>query len=474
MPGFVGRQPELERLKQATLKKTASLIVVKGRRRVGKSRLIEEFAANFDHFYAFEGLPPRKDATQQDQLDEFSRQMAEQFKTPVAQYRDWGDILWAVGERVPKGKVLLFFDEISWMGSKDPDFLGKIKNAWDQRFKKNDRLVFVVCGSASAWIEDNMLLNTGFAGRISFALTLEELPLPDCNRFWPAGISAHEKFKVLSVTGGIPKYLEEIDPKRSAEENIKRLCFMRGGLLVEEFDQIFADIFLRNSKAYRQILEMLCSGPKEMGQLKRELTGDGHGRIAEYLRELELAGFIARDYTLNLKTGNDARLSRFRLKDNYVRFYLKYIAKSRSKIERDNYAVKSLASLPEWPTIIALQFENLVLGNRRALHRMMGLAPEEIVNDNPFYQRKTARHAGCQIDYLIQAKFGTAYVCEIKFSTNAIGSSVIQEVQAKIDALSLPRGVSCRPVLIHVCGVTQELVDSDYFAHIVDMSELLK
>lgn len=61
---------------------------------------------------------------------------------------------------------------------------------------------------------------------------------------------------------------------------------------------------------------------------------------------------------------------------------MKYIAKSRSKIERDSYAVKSLASLPEWPTIIALQFKNLVLGNRRALHRMMGLAPEEIVNDN--------------------------------------------------------------------------------------------
>ena len=115
-----------------------------------------------------------------------------------------------------------------------------------------------------------------------------------------------------------------------------------------------------------------------------------------------------------------------------------------------------------------------MLSNRRALHRRMGLSPEDIVNDNPFYQRKTARYRGCQIDYLIQAKFGTAYVCEIKFSTNLIGSSVIQEVQAKIDALSLPRGMSCRPVLIHVCGVTQDLVDSDYFAHILDMSELLK
>jgi uncharacterized protein len=106
--------------------------------------------------------------------------------------------------------VLLFFDEISWMGSKDPTFLGKRKNAWDLQFKKNDRLVFVVCGSASSWIEENLLSSTGFVGRISYRLTLEELPLPDCNRFWPDSIATYEKFKILSVTGGVPKYLEEI------------------------------------------------------------------------------------------------------------------------------------------------------------------------------------------------------------------------------------------------------------------------
>jgi len=101
------------------------------------------------------------------------------------------------------------------------------------------------------------------------------------------------------------------------------------------------------------------------------------------------------------------------------------------------------------------------------------LSPEEIVNENPFYQHKTARQPGCQIDYLIQTKFDTLYVCEIKFSRNEITSTIIPEIRAKIGALSRPRGMSCRPVLIHVNGVSEEVTDSDYFAQIVDMGGLL-
>ncbi len=92
-------------------------------------------------------------------------------------------------------------------------------------------------------LKKNILSSTGFVGRISFTITLRELPLTDCSKFWPKNISVYEKFKVLAVTGGVPKYLEEINPKLSAEDNIKKLCFTEGGLLVREFEQIFSDIF---------------------------------------------------------------------------------------------------------------------------------------------------------------------------------------------------------------------------------------
>jgi hypothetical protein len=93
---FIGRQLELTRLAETTAKPSASFIVVRGRRRVGKSRLIDEFARRFDHYYVFTGLAPDSHTGAEHQLREFSRQMASQFATARAVYEDWGDALWAV------------------------------------------------------------------------------------------------------------------------------------------------------------------------------------------------------------------------------------------------------------------------------------------------------------------------------------------------------------------------------------------
>lgn len=474
MGKFIGRELELKKLIEVASKKTSSFIVVRGRRRIGKSRLIEEFGKHFDAFYTFAGLPPEKGVSAQHQLEEFSRQIAQQFKAPRAYYDDWGDALWAVGQQVKTGKILLLFDEISWMESKDPTFLGKIKNFWDQYLKKNDKLVFVVCGSASAWIEKNILSSTGFVGRISYTLTLEELPLIDCARFWPKNISAYEQLKVLAITGGVPRYLEEIDPNMAAEENIKRLCFTKGGFLVEEFKQIFSDLFLRESVFYKKIIEELASGAKDRQTLCDALAIEASGRISEYLNELELAGFITRDYAWNLRSGDDAKLSMYRLSDNYLRFYIKYIDKALSKINRNAYRLQSLALLPFWQTIMGFQFENIVLRNRSMIHQALQIKPEEIIADNPFCQNQTKRWPGCQIDYMIQTRYGSLYVCEIKFHQHAVKTSVIAEVQHKIDALAVPKGYSCRPVLIHVNGVSDEVIEKNYFTSIIDVSTFLK
>jgi len=473
MAQFIGRQVEIARLRKAKEKKIASFVLVKGRRRIGKSRLIDEFGKEFDHYYRFTGIPPTPTTTGQHQLDEFSRQLAKNFNAPLAKYDDWSNALWAVAERVTSGKILLLFDEISWMGSRDPNFLGKIKNLWDQHLKKNDNLVFIICGSASAWIEKNILSNTGFVGRISFTIVLQELSLADCARFWPKKIAAFEKLKLLSITGGVPRYLEEANTQLSAEENVKTLCFTEGGLLVNEFEQIFSDIFLHESLFYLKIVTALAKGSKDQTAIQEVLKLDAPGRVPEYLWELELAGFIARDYTWDIKSGCDSKLSRYRLKDNYLRFYLKYIEKNMTKIKRGNFTFKSLGLLPEWHAIAGLQFENLVLNNRLEIHQSLGLSADEIVSENPFFQRTTARTPGCQIDYLIQTRFQNLYVCEIKFSKNKIGAEVISSVKRKIDSLRMPKGFSCRPVLIHAGEVSEEVIGSDYFANVIDMSTFM-
>ena len=112
MSRFVGRKSELETLAKLTDKKSASFIVIKGRRRIGKSRLINEFSKRFDHYYSFTGLPPEKKTNAKDQLDEFCRQISRQFNAPSAKYEDWSDALWSLGERVQSGKLLWLVSRI--------------------------------------------------------------------------------------------------------------------------------------------------------------------------------------------------------------------------------------------------------------------------------------------------------------------------------------------------------------------------
>lgn len=186
------------------------------------------------------------------------------------------------------------------------------------------------------------------------------------------------------------------------------------------------------------------------------------------MEDLAAAGFVSHDFTWHLKTGLDSKLSHYRLKDNYLRFYLKYIEPNKKKIARN-----TLKLLPQWHSALGLQFENLVLSNRKTIHQSLNIDIAEIVNDNPFFQRKTKDSQGCQIDYMIQTKFGTCYLCEIKFSSQKITPSIIEEVKQKIDRLNKPKHFSIRPVLIHVNGVDEKVIETDFFSSIIDFADFL-
>lgn len=473
---FIGREIELKLLSRLSKKNTASFVVIQGRRRIGKSRLVEEFAKNMP-FYRFAGLPPMEHTKAQDQRDEFMKQLSIQANMPELIADDWSKIFALLAEKTSTGRVIILLDEISWMGDKDPNFLGKLKNAWDLYFKSNPELMLIVCGSASSWIQKNILSNTGFLGRISFTLIMEELPIEDAAKFWDRAsgrISAYEKLKILSVIGGVPKYLEEIDPNLSAEENIKTLCFTPGGPLVEEFKMIFSDLFGLKAKTYQKIIEVLGDSTKDISQICTILKLEPSGFISEYLNDLVVSGFVSRDYSWHIKSNKISKLSKFRLSDNYIRFYLKYIEPNHHRIVNNDFTFKSLASLPGWNSIVGLQFENLVIKNKHLIKRALGIAQEDVVSDNPFTQRSTAKQQGCQVDYLIQTRFNNLYLCEVKFSQNHIDLSIIPEVQEKIDRLVYPKGFSCRPVLVHVNGVSPTVVDSGFFSDIIDFSLFLK
>ncbi len=470
---FYGRERELNLLRERLEMKIASLIVIKGRRRIGKSRLAEEFSKSF-RTLSIEGLPPDHDGvTAQSQRTHFAKSLEMASGVRGLKADDWDDLFWHLAEIAKKGRVVIFLDEINWMGSKDPTFLGKLKTVWDQFLKKNPNLILILCGSMSGWIEENILSSTGFLGRVSLVLTLEELPLCECSHFWQPNeglVSAYEKFKILSITGGVPRYLEEINPKLRAEENIQRLCFRREGLLFQEFDRIFTDLFSRRANQYKNVVMRLADGYADFQQICDAMKMEKGGLVSKYLKDLEETQYIQRFHAWSLVNGKQSKLCRYRLKDNYIRFYLKYIEPNADAIEKG-----VLKKMPSWDAIMGLQFENLVIGNFKSLYSLLDIPYDEIIFDGPYFQKQTVKDAGCQIDYLLQLKYNCLYVCEIKYSKKPVGAEVISEVQRKLACLKLPNTpFSLRPVLIHVNGVTDAVRKSSFFTHIIDFSQLLK
>lgn len=468
---FFGREFELEQLENFLKKPIAGIAVCCGRRRIGKSTLIQHAAKKYP-FYEFYGLPPREGITNQDQLDHFSSMLAKKFSIPKMTFNDWQDALDMLAALTKQGQYVIFLDEISWMGGKDKDFPGKLKGVWDTQFKKNPELKLILCGSVSSWIQENILQSKGFLGRVSLTIDLEELPLQQANRFWSSApyVSSYEKFKIMCVTGGVPRYLEEINPKIDAEKNIKQLAFSSGGLLVGEFDKIFADLFGKNAEDYKLIVRTLVHQSQSTEDIARALNVELSGHLSHKLSVLMECGFLVRDYVWQAKKRME-KLSKYRLKDNYLRFYLKYIEPKKELINKNLYRELDLENLPDWSGIMGLQFENLILNNLGQIIEKLGISPESLQSASPYFQNPTKQHLGCQVDLLLQTRY-TTYVVEVKFG-KMIGIEIIAEMIQKIERLKIPKTVSVRPVLIYQGEVSRQLIKEDFFSHLIAFDDLL-
>jgi AAA+ ATPase superfamily predicted ATPase len=474
---FIGRKEELDRLERLKRLGRASLVVVKGRRRVGKSSLVEQFAKG-KPFISLSGLPPASGLNAGKQRDAFTEQLSAQLQLPLPHFNSWAEAFRFLGAQISdQREIVVLLDEISWMGELDPLFLPYLKTWWDQEGSKKQGLVLILCGSISSWIEKNILSTTGFVGRITLVLHLKPLSLPESVAFLrKKGFrgSIYEILKILSVTGGIPWYLHLIDPKESADQNIYELCFDPTSQLIHEFQIIFHDLFQRSGETYRKILQVLVDGMRSQKEIREELKLEEGGTLSEQLRNLVAAGFISEHYQWSFKQKDLSKQKLYRLSDCFLRFQLKYVEPYREVIEQGAYKKTALGHLPGWDSVMGFQLESLLLANRDFLLQTLGIDPSLVVRDNPFFQTATTRRHGCQIDYLIQTKMNNLIICEFKFSKNELNSSIIAEVEKKCEKLIAPKGFAKVAALFHIGGVSTKVAESPFFYRIVDLRDVLE
>jgi len=473
---FIGRNRELQELESFWGRDHGVLITCRGRRRIGKSTLIDEFASRTARNYiSVSGLAPRKGMTDVKQREHFCETIAEYAERPVEYAPTWSQAFRQLDALlIHPGRTVVLIDEISWLGGYNPDFAGYLKTAWDKYLHKHAEMILVLCGSVSTWIAENILDSTGFVGRDSYDIDLKELSLKDSvTLFGPSGerMSTTEKLDILSLTGGVPKYLEEVRPELSVDENFRRLCFLPRSLLFREFNETFSGVFGAKVATRGRILRMLATKSQTTTDLAAQEEKTPNGGYVKALRDLQYAGFVAEESGLSPLTGKPLKETRYRVKDNYTRFYLKTIEPRASAIKDGLFEFSSLEQLNGWEGILGLQFQNLILNRVNDIFPHLGLEQSLVLSAAPYTQNATLRNKGCQIDLLIRTS-RTLFVVEIK-RKKQIGHDIIEEVAEKVRRLKYDKALSVRTALVYDGELAKSVPADRYFDFIVPAGTLL-
>lgn len=362
------------------------------------------------------------------------------------------------------------------MAEYDVNFASTLKIAWDNFLKSHDRLIFVVCGSVSMWIKENIIESKAFFGRRSLDLVVPELPLRECVRFWGERLDRTpigDIVDFISVTGGVPKYLEELNPSLSANENIRRLAFEPNAVLRMDFDEMFTDVIRRQPKFAGRALRALMDGPKTISEIALKLGVKRGGDLSEAMAQLVEAGLVARQGGENPMTGVSTRMARYRIRDNYSRFYLRYLEPAKAMIDEGAFAFHELDQFKGWQIDRGYQFENLVLNNFREILKPLHLEKSLVKSAAPYVRRgseKTGRK-GVPVDLLIQTNMSLCIV-EVK-RQKQIGPEVIAAVQEKCRRVPHGRDVALRTALVYEGDLAPSVEAEGYFDAIVPFHRLL-
>lgn len=461
---FIGRQKEILSLQKKYQLNKAQLIVIYGRRRIGKSELIRHFCKKKAHLI-FEGIENQPQKVQiQNILDMLANQIKNPFVSKLA-LNQWNEIFLLLTEEIDKSKekLVLVFDEFQWMANLRSPLVSLFKLYWDNHWK-NKNVMIILCGSVATFMVKKVIHSKALYGRINLELCLQGLNPIEARKLMNKR-GTWEVLRYLLILGTVPKYLEEIDQNQSLNNNLNQLCFSKNGFFVNELEKVFFSQF-REAQTYKKIVTILSTGNFTLGELSTKIKISSGGGLKSYLSNLELSGFV-RSYTSIHSKGH--RNQKYKLFDEFLVFYFKYILPHHKQIlQNSNQQLFNLLVEPQWQTWLGIAFETFCLKHAMIIAEAAGFA-NEVTAFAPFFASKDKKF---QIDLIYKRSQNVITVAEIKYHADAVGTSIVPEMENKLSLLKLGKKCTIERMLIAPMGADKHLLATGYFHHVIDMKTL--
>ncbi|MGM9787561.1 MAG: ATP-binding protein [Candidatus Cryptobacteroides sp.] len=400
---IIGRVEECERLDRCMRSDSAQLVVVYGRRRVGKTFLVNEY---FGYKFAFK-LTGVFNGKRKVQLQNFTAELNRKAGKKCEIPKDWTEAFEKLREYMEsldsKSKQVFFLDELPWLDSKKSGFLPAFEFFWNDYASTKHNFVFVLCGSATSWMDDKITKNKGgLFNRQTCRLYLEPFTLYETERFLEKkdiNWSRYEIAECYMIMGGIPFYLDLLDSEESLKQNIDRLFFKKKGELWDEFDHLYKTLFT-NSENYVAVVEAL-SGKK--GGLTREeickkVNKTDGGDISKVLNNLVLSGFVS----VSNIYGKRKKGAIYQLSDYYTMFYFRFI---KDYYGRDEHFWSNSVDNQSRRVWEGLTFERLCKDHIKQIKQKLGISG--VLSDESSWVIKEDEEkgiSGSQIDLIIDRR----------------------------------------------------------------------
>lgn len=329
---FIGRETELKFLNDKYEAEGGQLVVLYGRRRVGKTETLREFCKGKPHIFF-----SCTQTTDRAQLQKFSKQVLKEnipARNYITEFADWEKAFRAVLD-LPYGdsKKLIVIDEFPYMCKGNKSIPSILQNFWDAELR-DANVMIVLCGSAMSFIEKDLLAEKNpLYGRATAIYKMKEMGFYDAVKFFPE-YSPRDKVIAYSVLGGIPHYLRQWNPKLSVAENIKSNILTKGCILYSEVDFLLHQE-LRETPIYNSIIEAVALGNTTLNNISQKSLVEDTSKTSVYLKNLIELGIVEREFSVDAKIKEQANGNRgtYRLTDNFFRFWYAFGFANFSQLE---------------------------------------------------------------------------------------------------------------------------------------------